>query len=267
VLQLDREDLIIILEYVRYILVTFYVLFGSILGLLICLMRPFHPNNTYLMGRYFGCVVTRLIGLEVIVENREEFDKVPESGVIISNHQNNYDIFVIGQMTPKRTVSLGKKSIRLLPLFGQIYWLAGNILINRTNKRSAKKTMDEAGQQMISNHLKVWIMPEGTRSRGRGLLPFKKGAFHIAAQADLPIIPVVLSSYEFHLNLRKWKSGTVKVKILPPIDVKEMKQNYNGPEFVTVLKDHCEKLIKDELTLVDRELYGQETSLGEKVFS
>ena len=207
------------------------------------------------MGRLIGRVVTRLLGLEVIIEGRENFDQVPESGVIISNHQNNYDIFVIGQMTPKRTVSLGKKSIRLLPIFGQMYWLAGNILINRTNKKSAMGTMSSAGQEMIRKHLKVWIMPEGTRSKGRGILPSKKGAFHIASQCDLPIIPVVLSSYEFHVDTKKWKSGSVKVRVLPPIDVAAMKKDFQGEGFVNHLKDHCEQIIRTEVAKTDLEIY------------
>ncbi len=209
------------------------------------------------MGRLFGVVVLKILGIELEVEGRENFEKVSESGVIISNHQNNYDIFVIGQMTPKRCVSLGKKSIRLLPLFGQMYWLAGNILINRTNKKSAMKTMAEAGNKMISKHLKVWIMPEGTRSRGRGLLPFKKGAFHIANQCDLNIVPVVLSSYELHLNTKKWRSGKVKVKVLPPVYTKQMKEKHHHGDFVTHLKDHCEELVRSELSALDIETYGK----------
>ncbi len=253
---------LIILEFLRFTLITIYVILSSFVGLLICIVRPFHPDNTYVMGRLIGKVVTRLLGLKVIIEDRDQFKKVKESGVVISNHQNNYDIFVIGQMTPRRTVSMGKKSIRLLPIFGQMYWLAGNILINRSNKKSAMSTMASAGEEMIRKHLKVWIMPEGTRSRGRGLLPFKKGAFHIAAQFDLPIMPVVLSSYEYHVNTKKWNAGVVKVKVLPPVDVAELKKTYNGDQFVNYLKDYCEELIKSELSKLDLETYGQESVVG-----
>ncbi len=219
------------------------------------------------MGRLFGVVVLKILGIKLEVEGWENFLKVSESGVIISNHQNNYDIFVIGQLTPKRTVSLGKKSIRLLPFFGQMYWLAGNILINRSNKKSAMKTMAEAGQKMISHHLKVWIMPEGTRSRGRGLLPFKKGAFHIANQCDLPIIPVVLSSYELHIDTKRWNSGKVKVKVLPPVNVKEMKAKHESRDFVTHLKEFSEELIRQELDRLDHEVYGKLESTMKKVHS
>jgi len=208
------------------------------------------------MGRLFGYGVTRLLGIRVEIEGRENFAKVPESGVVISNHQNNYDIFVIGQMTPKRCVSLGKKAIRLVPFFGQIYWLAGNILINRTNKKSAMKTMAAAGRQMINKHLKVWIMPEGTRSRGRGLLPFKKGAFHIANQNDLCIIPVILSSYQLHIDTKKWNAGTVKVRVLPPVDVPALKKAHTEGDFVNFLTDYCAKLIREELAKLDHEVYG-----------
>lgn len=208
------------------------------------------------MGQLFGTVVTKILGINVQVEGSENFDKIPEASIVISNHQNNYDIFVIAKIMPKRCVSLGKKSIRLIPFFGQMYWLAGNVLINRSNKRSAMKTMAEAGHQMIKKHLKVWIMPEGTRSRGRGILPFKKGAFHIANQTNLPIFPVILSSYELHINTKKWHAATVKVKILPPVDVVALKQNHQEGDFVTFLKEYCENLIKTELKNLDHEVYG-----------
>lgn len=253
-------EAIILLEILRFTLMTVYILLASILGLFLCLLRPFHPNNTWVMGRMFGYPVLKILGIKMEVEGRENFEKVTGSGVVFSNHQNNYDIFVIGQMTAKRTVSLGKKSIRLLPLFGQMYWLAGNILINRGNKKSAMKTMGAAGTQMIKEHLKVWIMPEGTRSRGRGILPFKKGAFHIASQFDLPMMPVALSSYELHINTKKWNSGKVKVRVLPPVDVKAMKSEYTGDQFVTFLKDHCEALIRREVALLDEEVYGVRAS-------
>ena len=246
-----------VLQTIRFILAIIYGVFASITGLLICIIRPFHPTNTYYMGRLFGIPMLKIFGIKIVVEDREQFKKIPESAVIISNHQNNYDIFVIGQITPKRTVSLGKKSIRLLPLFGQMYWLAGNILINRTNKRSAMKTMSQAGQKMISRHLKVWIMPEGTRSRGRGLLPFKKGAFHIASQSNLSIFPVALSSYELHLNTKKWHAGTVKIKVLPPVDVVALKAAYEGDDFVNFLKSHCEEIIKNAVAALDQEVYGK----------
>ncbi len=64
-----------------------------------------------------------------------------------------------------------------MPLFGQLYWLSGNILIDRKNRTRAFETMAETARKIKEKCLSVWIFPEGTRSRGRGLLPFKLGHF------------------------------------------------------------------------------------------
>ena len=75
-------------------------------------------------------------------------------------------------------MSIGKKSILWMPLFGQIYWLSGNILIDRANRARAFETLAQTAVKIKEKCLSIWIFPEGTRSRGRGLLPFKAGAFH-----------------------------------------------------------------------------------------
>ncbi len=67
-----------------------------------------------------------------------------------------------------------------MPLFGQLYWLTGNILIDRANRSKAKGTIDQVVNSIKESDVSVWMFPEGTRSRGRGLLPFKTGAFHAA---------------------------------------------------------------------------------------
>ncbi len=66
----------------------------------------------------------------------------------------------------------------------------------------------------------VWMFPEGTRSRGRGLLPFKTGAFHAAIGAGLPIIPIVCSSTG-GVKLNRWNNGHVIVEMLPPISTED----------------------------------------------
>ena len=125
---------------------------------------------------------------------------------------------------PKGTVSLGKKSLVWVPLFGQIYWLSGNILIDRNNRHSAFDTMAKTVDKMKNKLLSVWIFPEGTRSRGRGLLPFKVGAFHTAVAAQAPIVPV-LASCQNHINLNRWNNGVVIVEMQEPIATAGLDKN------------------------------------------
>jgi lysophosphatidate acyltransferase len=67
--------------------------------------------------------------------------------------------------------------------------------------------------------IKLWVFPEGTRSQRPNLLPFKKGAFHLANQGKIPIIPIVISSYNNFLDSKnkRWEAGNVHIKILPAV--------------------------------------------------
>ncbi|MCR9205963.1 MAG: 1-acyl-sn-glycerol-3-phosphate acyltransferase, partial [Halobacteriovoraceae bacterium] len=153
------------------------------------------------MGRFLHWGVTRAAGLKVKVFNREKLKSFDGPVVFISNHQDNFDAFIIGGFVPQKTVSIGKKVIKYFPLFGQIYWLSGNILIDRKRKKRALGTMKQAADQMNEKGINVWVMPEGTRSRGKGLQSLKKGAFHLAIQTGYPVVPVSLSNYAQILNL------------------------------------------------------------------
>ena len=97
-----------------------------------------------------------------------------------------------------------------------MYWITGNILIDRGNKRKAWSVMDKVVER-IKEGVSVWIMPEGTRSKGRGLLPFKKGAFVVSIKSGRPIIPVCVGNFHEKVDITKFNSGTLKVKVLEPI--------------------------------------------------
>lgn len=204
------------------ILAVFFVVVG-IGGCLFCLLRPFHRNNTALFAHIFG-QMHRLFGVTMIVRKPPEFD---ESGpyVYIANHQNSYDIFTMSLGLPKGTVSIGKKSLKWIPFFGQLYWLAGNILIDRKHKGRAHGTISTAANAIRKRSLSVWMFPEGTRSYGRGLLPFKTGAFHTALQAEVPIVPVCMSTTHKQIKLNRWRNGTVIIEFMQPINTLGIHKN------------------------------------------
>ncbi|MGB5122206.1 MAG: 1-acylglycerol-3-phosphate O-acyltransferase, partial [Vibrio fluvialis] len=150
-------------------------------------------------------------------------------------------------VTPK-VVTVGKKSLAWMPLFGQLYWLTGNILIDRANKTKAKGTIDQVVDSMKNSDVSVWMFPEGTRSRGRGLLPFKAGAFHAALGAGVPIIPIVCSSTD-KLRLNRWNNGHIIVEMLPPVSTEGM-----GKEHVRELSQRCYHDMKAKLQELDDEV-------------
>lgn len=117
---------------------------------------------------------------------------------------------------------IAKKELIYAGTVGLICWLGGIIFINRKKTSDAKSVMADAAQTMLTDQIRLWVFPEGTRNQKGDLLPFKKGAFHLAVQAQVPLIPVVFSSYSnFYLRKEKeFKSGTIRLKILPKIDTK-----------------------------------------------
>ena len=116
------------------------------------------------------------------------------------------------------TVSMGKQSLAWIPLFGQVYYLSGNILIDRARSSKAADTIRQVVAKIKQRGISIWMFPEGTRSKGRGLIPFKTGAFHTAIAAKVPLVPIVCSSYAGQIDLNRWDNGEIIVEMLPPVD-------------------------------------------------
>jgi 1-acyl-sn-glycerol-3-phosphate acyltransferase len=205
-----------LLYLLRMFLLGVHFILASAAGLLLGLVRPFNPDNSRLCARLYGVPAKWIMGLKIDLAT-DGLASHARPAVIVTNHLSNHDLFVFGLVVPKRTVSLGKKSLKWIPLFGQLYWLAGNVLIDRGNAIKAKKAMVEVTDALQRKDLSIWVFVEGTRNHGKGLGPFKKGAFQMAINAGVPIIPVCSSTYINHMRLGQWRSGNVAIKSLEPI--------------------------------------------------
>lgn len=236
-----------LLKFIRLFFYILWVVLACTIGIFAGLIRPFSAKNTKMVSDIinFG---HHILGIKIRMRNRD-YMNAHRPCVFISNHQDNLDIIPGCHAVPDDTVTIGKKDILYVPFFGLFYWLAGNILINRSNKKSAFSTMDQAAAQIRDRKISVWIMPEGTRSRGRGILPFKKGPFITAIKAQVPIVPVAISSYIRHLDFTKWNSGTLLIEALPAIETAGMK-----PEDATALKDKCYEAIVAAVARLDSEI-------------
>ena len=205
------------LAVIRVFIMFMFILLSCIFGLLLSLVRPFHPNNVHIIAGWFGSMA-KMIGVKLVLTRHQDAENIGPA-VYVANHQNSYDLFTVPAMVPKNCVSLGKKSLKWIPFFGQLYWLSGNILIDRANRSKAAGTISKAAEKIKKNGLSIWVFAEGTRSYGRGLLPFKTGAFHTAMSADVPVVPVCMNTTHKTIKLNRWDNGTIYIEMLAPISL------------------------------------------------
>ncbi|GGD24006.1 1-acylglycerol-3-phosphate O-acyltransferase [Franconibacter pulveris 1160] len=238
---------------VRLTIVVLYCIVVCILGSIWCLFSPRNPRHVATFGHLFGRLAP-VFGLKVETRKPEGAEKYGNA-IYIGNHQNNYDMVTASNIVQPPTVTVGKKSLVWIPFFGQLYWLTGNILIDRDNRAKAHTTIATVVSQIRKRNISVWMFPEGTRSRGRGLLPFKTGAFHAAIAAGVPIVPVCVSNTSNKINLNRWDNGLVIVEMLPPIDTRNW-----GKEQVRDLAAHCRQVMEAKIDELNKEVAEREAA-------
>lgn len=204
------------LQLLRLVLLGIHFLLAGAINLVIVFLHPFSTDNSRRCGRVYSLPALRFLGLDLQLHDQSLQERTSPC-VIVANHQSNFDLFMFGCAVPPRTVTIGKKSLRWIPIFGQIYWLAGNVLIDRGNAAKAKQAMLQTTATLQQNNTSIWVFPEGTRNHGQGLLPFKKGAFQMAITAGVPIVPLCCNAYINSMRLNRWHSGKLIIRALPPI--------------------------------------------------
>ncbi|NUF48617.1 1-acylglycerol-3-phosphate O-acyltransferase [Gilliamella sp. ESL0250] len=203
-----------------------------VLGTLFCLFNPRNPKNVARFAHLFSFFFKPIFGVKVDTRLSPDIRKMG-SCVYIANHQDNYDVVVAGDVVQPKTVTVGKKSLAWIPFFGQLYYLTGNILIDRNNKSKARDTIEQVVNEIKKRGISIWMFPEGTRSRGRGLLPFKTGAFKAAIAAGVPIVPICVSQTN-DIKLNRLNNGYIIIEMLDPIETKDL-----GKEDARSLMEQC----------------------------
>jgi 1-acyl-sn-glycerol-3-phosphate acyltransferase len=162
-------------------------------------------------------VVTRVVGLKVTVEGREN---IP-SGVCLfaANHTSNADAAAIVGAIPRRIAILGRKSLFDIPIVGSAFRLAKFVPVDRENRDAALASVKEA-VQYIREGYSFLVYPEGTRSADGRLGRFKKGSFVVAIDAGVPVVPVACSGAHRVMKKRSLviRPGRVTVRFGKPVD-------------------------------------------------
>ncbi|KAI9594418.1 hypothetical protein BDF19DRAFT_444772 [Syncephalis fuscata] len=207
-----------------FISVGLTTMYGAVLCIVLAPIGQ-RSNINYYSSKFMCTLCSFLTGLRVEIEGAEHLaDEQPR--VIVANHQATLDVFIMAWLMPRNCVVVAKKSLRYVPLLGTFIVLGRGILIDRKNHESALLALKKAADDIKAHNLSVFAYPEGTRARlaDASMLPFKKGAFHMAQQGQVPIVPVVISNYSniYSGQARYWVDGVVRVKVLPPISTKGM---------------------------------------------
>lgn len=241
------------LAILRFIVVVIYSILVSVFGCIYCLFSPRNPRHVATFGHLFG-KLSSVFGLKVEIRKPAGVENYPNA-IYIANHQNNFDMVTAAKIVQPTTVTVGKKSLLWIPFFGQLYWLTGNLLIDRDNRAKAHGTISKLIEQFKRKKISFWMFPEGTRSRGRGLLPFKTGAFHAAMAAGVPIIPVVVSNTNGKVKFNRLNNGLVIVEMLPPIDTAAF-----ADQSVRKLTTYCRELMAAKLDALNAEVAEREAA-------
>lgn len=244
-----------VLAIIRALVLLFYFIGLNILLVLIFLARPFHRNNVSIGGKWYASM-SWIFNVKVELEGQEHL--APEQNYIcIANHQSTFDLMTTAKCAFDGITTIGKKQLKFIPIFGLIYWLSGNIMIDRKNSGRAQDTLKETARQVNDGKRSVLFFPEGTRSYGRGLLPFKTGAFRIAQATGIPVMMIVTSSTHGKIRWNRWNNGVVKVRYYAPEDMNETKDIKGWTQYFY-------NLMHSRLVELDLETQAQNKALGVK---
>jgi len=159
----------------------------------------------------------RFSGVRVKVKGLELLDP-KQPYVFASNHRSYLDTATLFIFTGRRIGILAKKELLKVPVLGVGMGFVNVMAIDRSNRESAIRTT-EAAAARIRSGISFGVFVEGTRARPGELLPFKKGAFYMARQAGVPVVPVAIKHSDELMGkgTGEAKSGTIEMVILPPV--------------------------------------------------
>ncbi|RBP51219.1 1-acyl-sn-glycerol-3-phosphate acyltransferase [Arenicella xantha] len=213
------------------------------------LSYPFYQRKwlSWAYAKALNVGVRFVLGIKVDVVGRDNMLAGP--AVITMNHQSNFDPLLQGPVFPKNAIIIGKKDLLKIPFWGRLFRATNNIMVDRNARGDGEGSkngagVDEAITRLQADDCYVWIFPEGTRSHGEGLGQFKRGAFIMAIEAQVPIIPMISKPLHYVLDIpnKIAKGGRHEIKILPSICTVGMTLN-DLPELIT----HCEQLYAKHL--------------------
>lgn len=185
----------------------------------------------------------RLSGVRVKVRGLELLDP-KQTYVFVSNHRSYLDTAAMFVFTGRRIGLLAKKELLKVPVLGVGMGFVNVMAIDRTNRESAIRTT-EAAARRIQSGVSFAVFVEGTRAKPGELLPFKKGAFYMARQAGVPVVPVAIKNSDVLMGkgTGEARSGTLEMVFMPPVDTIEMTTDEDMNRLIASVRDSIAKEI------------------------
>ena len=234
-------------DWVRTAMVPATLLGSFVSGLPIWALSGSKRDALNFSMSVFADVASALIGLNLTIKGEHHLWS-HRPAVFLFNHQSNVDMVIIARLLRRDISGVGKKEIGDIPLIGRVLEFAGVVLIDRKDTDKAIETMGTLVDTMRIEGKSVCMSPEGTRSVTPKLAPFKKGAFHLAMQAGVPIVPIVIqnSSDIMPKGDMIYRPATVQVEVLPPVDTSAWSADTIDEHVASVRNMYLETLGQDQ---------------------
>ena len=198
-----------------------FVVVTTVLGLAAIVSGLVTGRTTvvFRLGRLWSRAHLKVMGIAPVYSGLEHAAGTAPR-IFLANHLSTLDIWVLAPRLPVTTRFVSKRTIFWIPVLGQAMAVAGFIAIDRQDRASAIRSLGRA-TETIRRGASVILFPEGTRSRDGRLARFKRGSFHLALEAGVPVVPVAISGTYQVVKPRSIvvRPGPVHVTFAPPIDV------------------------------------------------
>jgi len=210
------------IDYLRSLAATASVLPSALAGLPIWALTGSQREARNFSTSLFADLSSALIGLRLVVRGEQHLWS-QRPAVFVFNHQSKADLVILPRLLRRDFAGVAKQELRNTPLFGKTLEWAGTVFVDRENPDRAIASMRPLVDAMKRGGKSVVIAPEGTRTVSPQLAPFKKGAFHLAIAAGVPMVPIVIHNAGDVAPKGDFvfRPATVEVDVLPPIDTSD----------------------------------------------
>ena len=208
------------MQFVRSVAATSSLVTSFVAGLPVYALTGSRRQSQNFSFSLFADTASALIGLDLDVSGEEHLWS-QRPAVFVFNHQSKADVIIMARLLRRDIAGVGKQEIKTeTPVLGKVLELGGLVFIDRSDAGSAIDSMTPLVNAMRNEGKSVVLAPEGTRTLTPRMAAFKKGAFHLAMQAGVPMVPIVIHNAGDVAPRGDFvfRAATVQVEVLPPVD-------------------------------------------------